>query len=161
MNRANIFFLLLKTLQTTLLLYILFPAPVFSWLKKKRNRVIRHRSRWKMTKETSFRRGWRTDGDKEPPSPLHPFSLRKSKGRVIARLIPQDKSLSDSRNPRQLDREIRFYPFYFPVCFGERGERGRLISRIENEKKGKEERDFGKKKRKEIWISLQYTSERK
>lgn len=86
-------------------------------------------------------------GTKSPPSPLHPFSLRKSKGRVIARLIPQDKSLSDSRNPRQLDREIRFYPFYFPVCFGERGERGRLISRIENEKKGKEEGDFGKKKR--------------
>lgn len=80
--------------------YILFPPPVFSWLKKK-NRTIRHPSQWKMTKETVSARLVNRQGQKSLPLPLprHPFSLRKSKGRVIVRLIPQDKSLSDFRNP--------------------------------------------------------------
>lgn len=63
--------------------------------KKKKNQAIRlfHSERW----PRKHRFGEQAGRDLSPL--LHPFSLRKSKGRVIARLISRDKSLSDFRNP--------------------------------------------------------------
>lgn len=96
-------------------------------------------------------------GQRALPLPLPILSLYAN---------PKDVSSCDlfhRINPSQTleIRATRFdsIPFIFPyvsvrVCSRERGRDSRLISRIENEKKGKEEGDLGKKKSE----SLQHTS---
>lgn len=75
-SRKYIFFIKKSTSSTPAPYFI--PFFCFSWLKKKKkSQAIRHPSQWKMTKETSFRRGWWTDRDKEPspfPSPSFLFT---------------------------------------------------------------------------------------
>lgn len=98
-SRKYIFFIKKSTSSTPAPYFI--PFFCFSWLKKKKNPrlfVILHSERWPR-KHRFGEAGEQTGTKSPPPSPPHPFSLRKSKGRVIVRLIPQDKSLSDSRNP--------------------------------------------------------------
>lgn len=95
-------------------------------------------------------------GQRALPLPLPILSLYAN---------PKDVSSCDlfhRINPSQTleIRATRFdsIPFIFPyvsvrVCSRERGRDSRLISRIENEKKGKEQGDLGKKK---IWIFAVY-----
>lgn len=88
-------------------------------------------------------------GETSPPSSI--LSLYANPKDVSSRDLFHgiNPSLRLSKS-EQLDREIRFYPFYFAVCFGSSSLEGlslrRLISGIENEKEGKE--GFWQKKKK-------------
>lgn len=150
-SRKYIFFIKKSTSSTPAPYFI--PFFCFSWLKKKKI-----------------------------PGYLSSFTVKDDQGNIVsARLVnrqgqralpilslyanPKDVSSCDlfhRINPSQTleIRATRFdsIPFIFPyvsvrVCSREGGRDSRLISRIENEKKGKEEGDLGKKK---IWIFAVY-----
>lgn len=127
-------------------------------IKKKKNPrlfVILHSERW--PRKHRFGEAGEQTGTKSPPLPLPILSLYANPKDVSSR------DLFHRINPSQTleIRATRFdsIPFIFPyvsvrVCSRERGRDSRLISRIENEKKGKEEGDLGKKKK--IWIFAVY-----